>query len=179
MAGSFQDQLLKAGLVNKQQANDVKSAKRKKTKQQRHEKSVDVDLNKLALDAKLAEQVERDKQLNKQQKAQAESKAIKAQIVQLIGQFKQPRDGGETAYNFADNKKVKKIYVTEKLSQELIRGQLAIVKLDEQYELVPLAVADKIRQRDEQYVILCNDKVDDVDEDDPYADFKVPDDLMW
>jgi len=179
MAGSFQDQLLKTGLVNKQKANDVKTAKKKKQKQQRQQKSVDVDPEKIAFDKKRIEQVERDKQLNKQRQEQAEIKAVKAQIVQLIGQFKQSREGGELAYNFADNKKVKKIYVTEKLSQELVSGLLAIVKLDEQYELVPTLVANKISQRDGRYVILCNDKADEIDADDPYADFKVPDDLMW
>jgi len=70
----------------------------------------------------------------------------------------------------------------------VVDGRLAIVKLEQAYELVPAAVADKINQRDNHTVVLQNiisetstadASVDSVDEDDPYADFVVPDDLMW
>jgi hypothetical protein len=54
------------------------------------------------------------------------------------------------------------------------------VRLDDSYELVPMVVADKIRQRDESYVIVSQQPQASVDEaDDPYADYKIPDDLMW
>jgi uncharacterized protein YaiL (DUF2058 family) len=63
------------------------------------------------------------------------------------------------------------------------KGQIAIVKLGELYELVPTAVAEKIKQRDEGLVVMLSENTsvstDQVDEDDPYADFKIPDDLMW
>jgi len=40
----------------------------------------------------------------------------------------------------------------------------------------------KIQSRDASFVVVCNEqqkKPSGSDEDDPYADFKVPDDLMW
>ncbi|NVP03123.1 DUF2058 family protein, partial [Photobacterium damselae subsp. damselae] len=47
-------------------------------------------------------------------------------------------------------------------------------------ELIPAVVADKIAQRDQESIVV-NNTVDEtvVDEDDPYADFVIPDDLMW
>ena len=43
---------------------------------------------------------------------------------------------------------------------------------------MPTTVAEKIRQRDEAAVVLLNDR-NVQDEDDPYADYPIPDDLMW
>ena len=63
---------------------------------------------------------------------------------------------------------------------QLSRGVLAIVKADGRYHLVPAGVADKIALRDSASVIVNNVKqAIEGDEDDPYAEFKVPDDLMW
>jgi uncharacterized protein YaiL (DUF2058 family) len=61
----------------------------------------------------------------------------------------------------------------------LSRGQLAIVALNESYELVPNIVADRILARDPQWFISRNDKEEVEDEDDPYKDYKIPDDLIW
>jgi uncharacterized protein YaiL (DUF2058 family) len=74
--------------------------------------------------------------------------------------------------------------VTKRHQDHLVNGQLAIVKLDGKYELVPTAVAQKIRMRDPSTVIVCNDAVegslpDTEDTDDPYANYKIPDDLNW
>jgi len=41
-------------------------------------------------------------------------------------------------------------------------------------------VAEKIKQRDPVSVILCEPGTQQqVDENDPYTDYKIPDDLMW
>ena len=46
-------------------------------------------------------------------------------------------------------------------------------------ELVPRVVADKIAERDPSMVVRVNKTVAAVEEDDPYAAFVIPDDLMW
>jgi uncharacterized protein YaiL (DUF2058 family) len=49
-----------------------------------------------------------------------------------------------------------------------------------EYELLPAAAAEKIMQRDASVIVLLNrDERATVDEDDPYADYQIPDDLMW
>ena len=45
---------------------------------------------------------------------------------------------------------------------------------------ITASVADKIAQRDASSIVLHSAlSAEEQDEDDPYADFKVPDDLMW
>lgn len=178
---SLQDQLLKAGLVDEKKAKKVKKDKRKATKQQHKSKTVAVDETKAAAAQARAEKAERDRRLNEERKADAERKAIAAQIKQLIEMNRQPKGTSgkdEVAYNFTDGKQIKKIYVSEEVQGLLTRGRLAIVKLGEGYELVPSPVAEKISQRDESYVI-SQAVAQEVDEDDPYADYQIPDDLMW
>ena len=91
-------------------------------------------------------------------------------------------DEGETVYNFEDGNKIKQIYVTDQLRQKIVNGRLAIVRLDDKYEIVANIVAAKIMQRDDSFVVVCNEAAtndESSDEDDEYADYKVPDDLMW
>jgi len=98
----------------------------------------------------------------------------------MILQNRIPREKGDISYHFTDNKVVKKIYISQSMHDDLSRGRLAVVKLDEVYELVAEPVAAKIRERNDSYVLVCNNRVEEVsDEDDPYADFQIPDDLMW
>ncbi|MBY5994128.1 DUF2058 domain-containing protein [Ferrimonas balearica] len=173
---SLQDQLLKAGLVSK---HDAKKANKAKHRALKSGKKV---VNEAKADAaqKRAEQAERDRQLNAERKAEAEQKALQAQIRQLITVNSQPRAGGEVAYNFSDNGKITKILVTPALQQGLVNGQLAIARLDDQYHLVAAAVAEKVAQRDDKAIVMLNDKPENQpDEDDPYAEFQIPDDLMW
>jgi uncharacterized protein YaiL (DUF2058 family) len=49
------------------------------------------------------------------------------------------------------------------------------------YKVIPGGVGNKIEERMPDLVIrpAPEDAVDEVDEDDPYKDFVVPDDLMW
>ena len=57
---------------------------------------------------------------------------------------------------------------------------MAVVKLGNGYELVPRVVSDKISQRDQNAVIVANTKkITQQEEDDPYKDYVIPDDLMW
>ncbi|MBB3047022.1 hypothetical protein FHR99_001258 [Litorivivens lipolytica] len=175
---SLQEQLLKAGVVDEKKAKQLKKEKRKAAKQPKGH--VQVDESKAAAAKARAEKAERDRELNRQRQAEAEKKAIQAQINQLITTNAINRQNGEQAYQFVDGKKIKKLYVTNELQAQLTRGQIAIVKLGEAYELVPSAVAEKIRQRDEARVLVLHDKTTEaVDEDDPYADYQIPDDLMW
>ena len=90
------------------------------------------------------------------------------------------RNNGAIAYQFTDGTKIKKIYVTQPLQDDLSRGRLAVAKLGESYELIPAVAAEKIMQRDASVIVLLNsaDKLA-VDEDDPYAQYQIPDDLMW
>ncbi len=176
---SLQDQLLKAGLSSNNKAKQVRAEKRKQTKQQQKNKAEFVNEAKQSLQENKAKQVEKDKQLNKQRDQEAEKKQIADQIIQLINLNKLPKDKDGEAYNFTDENKVKSIYISEDLRNSIINGKLAIVKLRKAYEVVPAKVAEKIKQRDEHIVIVMFSDNAPSSEDDEYAAFEVPDDLMW
>jgi uncharacterized protein YaiL (DUF2058 family) len=92
---------------------------------------------------------------------------------------RQSREDGDIDYSFTDGTLVKRILVTGAQLKQLSNGRLCIIRLDEQYELIPTLVAEKIRMRDAGTQILSNQSSEIPDEDDPYVDYKVPDDLMW
>ena len=180
MAGSLQDQLLKAGLVNKKKAKQTDREKQKVAKQKRQGEEV-VDEGKALAEAARLAKLAKDKSLNEEQKAKAEAKAINAQIKQLIEGHCLNLNDAEIDYNFTDGKKVKKIQVTDLIQHQLSRGMLAIAKLGSVYYVIPAVIADKIRQRNDQYIASQVDisTLETVEEDDPYADYQIPDDLMW
>ena len=186
MAKSLQEQLLNSGLVNSKQAKKAKSDKHKqqqqKNKQAKSKRGAE-DENKKLVRQHQGEKKKKDTELNQQREAAAESKAIQAQIKQLIEMNVVSKEGGDVAFNFTDGKKVKKIYVTSTLQEQLSRGRLTIVSAgddEKRYELIPTAVAEKIKLRDDSCIVFVGEsKVDECDEDDPYADYQIPDDLMW
>ena len=176
---SLRDQLLKAGLVNEKQA---KQAVRQKQKQQRLQKKGQVavdDSQQQAILKARAEKQERDQELNRQQQEKAEHKAKQAQIKQLIETSRLPRLEGDDYYNFADQNKIKRIAVNPALRNQLSTGQLGIVRHAGGYEIVPREVALKIQARDAFCLVALNELVEETDENDPYAAYKIPDDLMW
>jgi uncharacterized protein len=179
---SLQDQLLKAGLIDTKKVKQANKEKRKDTNVARRAPEPAVDEVKQQIELDRVEKIERDRELNRQRVLELEQKAIAAQIKQLIQNHKQPKDAGHDAveYNFTHGKLIKKIRVSPLIREQIARGLLAVVTLGDAYELVPRIVADKIAQRDEKAVIVVNTKLTAQDnEDDPYKDYVIPDDLMW
>jgi uncharacterized protein len=175
---SLQDQLLKAGLIDSKKAKNIQKEQRKQTKVQHKTKEKAVDPIKAAAEEARLQKLQKDQALNVQRNEQAHRKAIVAQINQLISLNKQPRSG-DISYNFTDGKTVKKILINAALQKALLNGQLAIAKLGDGYELVPYKVADKIIERDGSFIV-SQVKLDTAVQDaDPYADYQIPDDLMW
>ncbi|MGG5836552.1 DUF2058 domain-containing protein [Huaxiibacter chinensis] len=175
---TLQEQMLKAGLVSSKKLAKVQKTTKKSRVQAREAREA-VELNKQA-------QLERDKQLSEQQKQAALSKEYKAQIKQLIEMNRITVSKGNIGYNFTDNNLIKKIDVDKVTQSQLINGRLAIARLvtnnssESEYAIIPSVVANKIAQRDASYIVVSAELSEQAqDEEDPYADFVVPDDLMW
>lgn len=176
---SLQEQLLKAGLVDKKK---VKLANQDKSKQHKHELRTGVSAVNESREAALETQrknAERARELNAQRDAAATQKAIQAQIAQLVKENRQPKGKGDVPYNFTFGTKVERIHVTAQIVEHLVAGRLVIVHMNGSFELVPRVIGEKIAQRDAAIVVQVKKKAQEVEEDDPYADFKIPDDLMW
>ena len=177
MANMFGDQLLKAGLVDKDRLNKAKKSRHKQQKAGKKGQVVNEATESAHRAA--AEKAARDRELNRRHKEALERKAVQAQIRQLVEMNRLPRDSGETGYNFQDGTAIKKLFVSQEIHDKLVRGLLAIVRFDEGYEVIPSVVAEKIRLRDETCVVSNAATQPEGGDDDAYADYKVPDDLMW
>ena len=177
---SLQDQLLKAGLVAK---NKVKVANQEKSKQKKEERrsgTQSVDEAKLAAQEAQRKLAERNRELNAQRDAAAQQKAIVAQIAQMVRQNRQGKgNNGDIAYNYTHGGKIERMFVSAAVREHLVAGRLVIVVLNGVAELVPRVIADKIAERDAALVVRVNKSGGAVEEDDPYAAFQIPDDLMW
>ena len=182
---SLQDQLLKAGLVDKNRANKAKKENQKKVKAARGSGATISSEVSAATQREQAKKVERDRELNLQRQKESSLKAITAQIIQLVEINRLDTSNGEIAYSFVFDNKVKKIYLGEETKDQLVTGRLAIVTIvknnQRKFELVPAPVAEKIAQRDDSCVVQLNEKVgaEGEEDDNAYAEYKIPDDLMW
>lgn len=176
---SLQDQLLRAGLADQKKAKRINQDKSRQNKIDRRSGTQTVDETRLAALATQQKHREQTRELNAQREEEARRKAIAAQIVQMVQQSRQSKGGGDIAYNFTHGTKIERIHVSAAVRSQLVAGQLMIVKLDDATELVPKVVAEKIAERDPSLVVRVKKPTTQADEDDPYADYKIPDDLMW
>ncbi|MAA93018.1 MAG: nucleoprotein/polynucleotide-associated enzyme, partial [Rheinheimera sp.] len=100
MSNAFRDQLLKAGLADAKKVKKVKKEKHQQKTQAGKSAVLNNDASSLAQQAK-AEQVARDKELNKQKQAELAQKAIAAQVKQMI-ETNAISSKGELGFNFVD-----------------------------------------------------------------------------
>ncbi|MGZ8292931.1 MAG: DUF2058 domain-containing protein, partial [Telluria sp.] len=170
---------LKAGLVDKTKAKLANQEKSKQKKVERKTGTQTVDEARLAALEMQRKNAERARELNAQRDAAARQKAIVAQIAQMVQQNRQSKGAGDIAYNFTHNNKIDRIYVSAAVQAHLMAGRLVIVRQGDNTELVPRVIADKIAERDASMVVRVNKASTEVDADDPYAAFQIPDDLMW
>lgn len=147
MGNPFQDQFLKAGLVNKKQ---VKKAKHEK----RQNKAQPAQAQQPSAEKKKREQEkERVRQLNQQRQAEQQQQESQSQIEELIKKHRLQRDEQGETYNFVDGNKIKRIYVSAEMAQQLSTGQLAIVSLGKGYEIVAAKVGQQIAKRNKAALI--------------------------
>jgi uncharacterized protein len=184
---SLQEQLLKSGLVSSGQAKAVRTEKQKQVKQQQHNKKIEVDVAKEQVQKLRLEQAEKDRELNLLRKQEEEQKHLAAQVKQIIEQNRlaqtdstNKNQDDSVAYHFTDNNKVKTLYVSKSIRDQISQGEIAIVRLNHQYELVSVEIAEKIKLRDTACLIVFNQPAkSDENQQDPYSAYQVPDDLLW
>ena len=110
-----------------------------------------------------------------------QGKELKPAIVQMINQHKICDIDGEVSYQFIDESKVKKIYLNQQIYNALVSGSLVVAKESDSYAILPKALADRINDKMEGFIIVNNSEKNEqiTDEEDPYAAYVIPDDLMW
>ncbi len=181
---SLQEQLLKAGLTTKQKTRQANADKRKKNKQKRSGVQHDATMQeqvKQDLAKAQSEKQAKDNALNEQKRQQLAEKEQGLRIKQILTHQQIKNVRGDNEYNYTFNNKIKKLLLDAITHKALVNGRLSLCGLDEITYIVTRETAEKLAELEPSIVLVQNDKVidDQVDEDDPYADYQIPDDLIW
>lgn len=179
---ALQEQLLKAGLAKKSKAAE---AARELEKARRGEAPSGAAEIQREAERTREEKIERDRALAAAQKAESQAKALRAQARQITLD-KRMVSKGEIDYRYPIDGAIRSLLVDEATRRQLANGQLVIVRFDEGVALLPRLAADKVRERAPELIVLDNRGATDTppatgdSEDDAYyAQFTVPDDLVW
>ncbi|HEY0720145.1 MAG TPA: DUF2058 domain-containing protein [Gammaproteobacteria bacterium] len=171
MAGSLKDQLLKAGLVSEKQLKQASHEKRKAKGNEPAKPLIDK--------AQESAKAQRDRELNRKRQEEAELKARHAQIKQIVEAHRLTDAEGDIPFNFTDGTRIKRLYLKREIQEQVINGRLLIVRQGGRYHLVRPEIAEMIRERNAASVITLAASAEAPAADDPYADYQVPDDLIW
>jgi uncharacterized protein YaiL (DUF2058 family) len=177
VGSSLQEQLLKAGLVDEER---LKQATRQKHKRTPKKAKAERRQPPPTPTPEQIEQRERERELNAQREEVRRQREVNAQVRQLVSRNRHPRVEGDDdiPFHFENKGKIKRLYVSPATHRLISERKLVIVNDNGMFELVPPPIAEKIRQRNPSLVIDLPDEQAPA-EDDPYAAYKVPDDLMW
>jgi uncharacterized protein YaiL (DUF2058 family) len=176
MGNSLREQLLKAGLVDKSKVQQAKKQSRRKNRS----KGAEIQRDSVAEAVKRAqtEKAARDRELSRQKNIKQEAKARKGLLLDYVEKNKLNDPKAQEPFNFVQDNAVKRFYVNEKQRSQLSAGKLAIAQVADRYFLVALEVSGKLRELDPGVFIYVAEQ-EAPSADDPYADYQVPDDLMW
>jgi len=176
----LQEQLLKAGLVKKSKVSEVARAQVKA----RHGKAppTAAEIQREAERVR-AGKIERDRQLEAERRNAARVAELRAQAKQIICDKQVPRTG-QLDYRFTVDGTIRSLLVDEAQRKALASGALVIARIDDRFELLPRAAGDKVRERDASMVVLDHAQgtaaeASTSEDDAYYAQFVVPDDLVW
>lgn len=180
MANSLQEQLLKAGLVSEAQLN--RSKKQDHRSKKRSGKRNAASDTRAEAERQRQRKAEQDRALNAKKEAQSRHKELRLQIRELVLSNAQSLEGADVPYNVVKNGRIRRIYVTAEQRSKLAAGSLAVTTAKGRHQVIPVQTAQRIHELMPEYFVFTAAADADQDgpaEDDPYAGFKVPDDLMW
>ena len=181
MSKSLQEQLLKAGMVSAKQFKQAKASKAKKKKQNTANKG-ESNPSQQEAQHKVAEKRQRDRVLNLKIVEEKKQRATAAQVRLLIQQNKVAEDSDGQPFHFEYEGSIKSVFVSETVRKDLADGRLAIAKRNARYRIVPASTAEKIRSLDPSSLVLFGKSKNSSEKevlDSAYADYTVPDDLVW
>lgn len=177
----LQQQLLKAGLVKKSKVAEVarQQLKAREGKAPPTDREIQLEAERTRL-----EKVERDRALEAERRARARTAELRAQARQIIADKKLDRRG-DSEYRFTADGAIRTLLVDDELRRQLSSGALVIASVDGRYELLPRAAGEKVRERDAGMIVVDHGQAADdtptssAEDDAYYAQFEVPDDLVW
>lgn len=185
MGQSLQDQLLNAGIAKPKQAKKARQDKTRRNKAARKsgkpQATAEQALSK-EVDAAQAAKRAADRKRAQKANAEREQREQKRQVTQIIDENRidigTPPEG-EPPYSYTVKGRIRRLPVSRDQRQRLANGKLAIVRYDGKTSLISTATAERLEALIPKSVFRNSAPENTSDPDDPYADYEIPDDLMW
>ena len=174
---ALQAQLLKAGSVDNKKA---KKLSKQAVHEQRTGQSSEAEL-KAKIEKDQQEKLAKDQALSLEKKLALDEKTLRASVIQMISHHKIKEIDGDVTYQFIDDSKIKKVYINQQIYNALVSGSLVVAKDHDRYAFLPKALAERINEKLTGFILVNNSEntAEVTDEEDPYAAYVIPDDLMW
>jgi uncharacterized protein YaiL (DUF2058 family) len=178
---SLREQLLAAGLVNKKQVEQVENAQSRQVHKEKKSSKAPPPKPPTAAQRAQEEKAARDRELNRKKEEKAARRARAVAINQLVEQNRISRveDENTDFYNFVEGGKIHRIAIKDDTRDRIVRGELLIARYRGFFALVSKEGAEKIRAIDANAVLETKAEPKSTEDNDPYKDFVVPDDLKW
>lgn len=175
---------MSAGLLSKEQARSSSRKPRpKKGKGKKRELDPEAQERQALVAAHEERQRERNRELNQQREQARKAQEQADRIRQILSTRALPKvdlDDETTRYNFQLDKRIHGLHVNAAQRAMLVGGKAGIVLFDGHYHLLPLDQAERLKALAPKRVwIAADDDSAPKSEDDPYAGYEVPDDLIW
>ncbi len=180
MSSSLKDQLLAAGLLSKSAARTGKKKRPRKAK--RREPDPEARERQALAAAHEAQRREQAREQNRQREQARQAQEQADRIRQILSSRALPKaaPGDETTrFHFRLQNRIHGLHVNAAQRQMLAGGKAGIVLFDGRYHLLALEQAQRVHELSPRRVWLPAPDEGDGDPDDPYAAYKVPDDLIW
>ena len=98
----------------------------------------------------------------------------------LDSQAEQPDPQSDTPFHFARGDRLKRLYVGEDQRRRLAGGELAIVGFGGRHHLVPRRAGERVRAlREEVFVFITTADSEAETVEEGYEGFEIPDGLIW
>lgn len=166
MGLSIQEQLLKAGMVDKKQVKQAQHEKRVQGKKKKKYGAPAEDSSKLKLQQQQAEQARQDQLLNAERNRLAQQKADLAAAKQLIETNRLSVEEGDVVYHYVAAGQIKKISIDKASADKLSRGVTGLAMYDDELVMLPADTVVKVLLRDRDLILAYNDPAE-IEEDYP------------
>ena len=170
---NLKDQLLKAGLISKKQAQKAESSQKKQEHDAKKNKQLANKLNEekqfeiQQIEEAAHKRKELDKELNKKRDLMLQQRESFYRARQLIYSNALNHKTAEELYFFSEGKYVRKVFINAWQREMLARGKIGIARVDKEngeFILIPLSVAKIIHEIYPENLIILHTEVADNEE---------------
>lgn len=193
MARSLRDELLKAGLVTREQASRAERGSRPRSKPagkrtasnergERRRRAASPASGRESRESRQSSQTSSPVPVRPPAPDPEEQvRRLNVEIRRILDAEAEKVEGEtDTPFHFPRGQRLKRLYVSEDQRRRLTGGELAIVGFRGRHHLVPRLAGERVRElRQEVFVFIANSDGGAEEVEAGYEGYEVPDELVW